>query len=114
MRKLNRLATPLIAVAIMSSVPFVALAQNSQAGNQPQNNTAVQEWNSPPAGTEQAQQGYRDGIEAAKLDALAKRKIDAKSSHLYQHPPVKGDARDAYRSAFESGYQAAVKHGAAS
>jgi hypothetical protein len=113
MSKLNRLATPLIAVAIMSSVPFVSLAQNSQAGNDTKNN-AVQEWNAPPPGTEQAQQGYRDGIEAAKLDTLAKRKIDAKSSHLYQHPPVKGDARDAYRSAFESGYQAALKHGASS
>jgi hypothetical protein len=113
MSKLNRLATPLIAVAIMSSVPFVALAQNSQAGNETKNN-AVQEWNAPPAGTEQSQQGYRDGIEAAKLDMLAKRKIDAKASHLYQHPPVKGDARDAYRSAFEAGYQAALKHGATS
>jgi hypothetical protein len=113
MSKLTRIATPLIAVAIMSSAPFIALAQNSQTGNQ--TSTAAQEWNSPPAGTEQAQQGYRDGIEAAKLDTLAKRKIDAKSSHLYVHPPVKGkDATDAYRSAFESGYQAALKHGAAS
>jgi len=113
MSKLTRIATPLIAVAIMSSVPFIALAQNSQAGNQTQN-TATQDWNTPPAGTEQAQQGYRDGIEAAKLDKLANRKIDAKVSHLYVHPPVKGDARDAYRSAFEAGYQAAVAHGAAS
>jgi hypothetical protein len=113
MSKLTRIATPLIAVAIMSSVPFIALAQNSQAGNQTQN-TATQDWNTPPAGTEQAQQGYRDGIEAAKLDKLANRKIDAKASHLYVHPPVKGDARDAYRSAFEAGYQAAVAHGAAS
>jgi hypothetical protein len=113
MSKLTRIATPLIAVAIMSSVPFIALAQNSQAGNQTQN-TAMQDWNTPPAGTEQAQQGYRDGIEAAKLDKLANRKIDAKASHLYVHPPVKNDARDAYRSAFEAGYQAAVAHGAAS
>jgi hypothetical protein len=113
MSKLTRIATPLIAVAIMSSVPFMALAQNSQAGNQTQTN-ATQDWNTPPAGTEQAQQGYRDGIEAAKLDTLAKRKVDAKASHLYQHPPVKGDARDAYRSAFEAGYAAAVAHGATS
>jgi hypothetical protein len=97
----------------MSSAPIIALAQNSQAGNQTQNN-ATQDWNTPPAGTEQAQQGYRDGIEAAKLDTLAKRKVDAKSSHLYQHPPVKGDARDAYRSSFEAGYAAALAHGAVS
>jgi hypothetical protein len=113
MSKLTRFATPLIAVALMSSAPIIALAQNSQAGNQTQNN-ATQDWNTPPAGTEQAQQGYRDGIEAAKLDTLAKRKVDAKSSHLYQHPPVKGDARDAYRSSFEAGYAAALAHGAVS
>jgi len=114
MSKLTRIATPLIAVAIMSSVPFVTLAQNSQAGNQTQN-SATQDWNTPPPGTEQAQQGFRDGIEAAKLDTLAKRKIDAKASHLYVHPPVKGaEAVNAYRSAFEAGYAAAIKHGATS
>ncbi len=113
MSKLTRIATPLMAVAIMSSAPFMALAQNSQSGNQTQNST-MQDWNTPPAGTEQAQQGYRDGIEAAKLDKLANRKIDAKTSHLYVNPPVKKDARDAYRNAFESGYKAAVEHGAAS
>jgi hypothetical protein len=114
MKKLIRIATPLMAVAIMSSVPFMALAQSSQVGNQTQNN-ATQDWNTPPAGTEQAQQGYRDGILAAKLDTAAKRKIDAKASHLYLHPPVKGnDAQNAYRSSFEAGYQAALQHGATS
>ena len=113
MSKLTRMATPLMAVAIMSSVPFLALAQNSQSGNQTQN-TAVQDWNTPPPGTEQAQQGYRDGIEAAKLDKLANRPISFKTSHLYVNPPVKKDARDSYRSAFQSGYEAAVAHGPAS
>jgi hypothetical protein len=115
MSKFTRIATPLIAVAIMSSVPFMTLAQNSPAGNPTQNSTTqTEDWNTPPAGTEQAQQGFRDGIEAAKLDAAAKRKIDAKASHLYVHPPVKGnDAVSAYRSAFEAGYQAQLKHAGA-
>src|ERR1700722_3704809 len=103
MSKLTRFATPLMAVAIMSSVPFLALAQNSQSGNQTQN-TAVQDWNTPPPGTEQAQQGYRDGIEAAKLDKLTNRPVSFKTSHLYLNPPVKKDARDAYPSASQSGY----------
>jgi hypothetical protein len=110
MKKFTRIATPLIAVAIMTSVPFMTLAQGSPAGNQTQY-SATQDWNTPPPGTEQAQQGYRDGIEAAKLDTAAKRKIDAKASHLYLKPPVKGaDAVNAYRSAFEAGYAAAVQH----
>jgi hypothetical protein len=113
-KHLTRIATPLIAVAMMSSAPFMAMAQTSPSGNQTQTN-ATQDWNTPPAGTEQAQQGYRDGIQAAKLDTLAKRKTDAKSSHLYVHPPVKGDdAVNAYRSAFESGYTAAMRHGTTS
>lgn len=106
MNKLTRIATPLVAVALMSSVPFMTLAQTSQ----PTTN-ATQDWNTPPAGTEQAQQGFRDGIEAAKLDKVANRKVDAKSSHLYLHPPVKGAAVSEYRSAFQTGYDAAVKHG---
>ncbi|WP_158794520.1 hypothetical protein [Granulicella sp. L60] len=105
MKKLIRIATPLIAVALMSGAPLFAHAQNNQATT-----SQVQDWNTPPAGTEQAQQGYRDGLQAAQLDKAAKRKIDAKSSHLYVHPPVKGTARDEYRSSFVSGYEAAVKH----
>jgi outer membrane murein-binding lipoprotein Lpp len=105
MKKLIRIATPLIAVALMSGAPLFAHAQNNQAAT-----SQVQDWNTPPAGTEQAQQGYRDGLQAAQLDKAAKRKIDAKSSHLYVHPPVKGAVRDEYRSSFVSGYEAAVKH----
>ena len=52
----------------------------------------------------------KDGIEAAKLDKAAKRKIDAKSSHLYKNPPVKGAAKDEYRANFEKGYQAQLEH----
>ncbi len=105
MKKLIRIATPLMAVALLSGAPLFAQAQNNQVQN-----SQIQDWNTPPAGTEQAQQGYRDGIEAAKLDKAANRKIDAKSSHLYVHPPVKGTARDEYRSSFAAGYDAAVKH----
>ena len=110
MKKLMRIATPLIAVAMMTGVPMLSLAQNTQTQN-----SSTQDWNTPPAGTEQAQAGYRDGIEAAKLDATAKRKIDAKSSYLYLHPKVKkGPERDAYLQNFEAGYNAAVQHGATS
>lgn len=104
--KLNRIAAPLMAVVLMSGAPILAHAQNSQN----QNSAAVQDWNTPPAGTEQAQQGFRDGIEAAKLDKAAKRKIDARSSHLYKNPPVKGAARQDYRDSFEKGYQAQLQH----
>jgi len=114
MRRTTRIAMPLLAVALMSSASFMALAQNSLTGNKTET-TATDAMNAQVAATPQSQQGYRDGMEAAKLDALAKRKVDAKASHLYVHPPVKGkDATDAYRSGFEAGYQAAVKQASAS
>jgi len=87
----------------MSGAPFFAHAQTNQE-------TTAQSWNTPPPGTEQAQSAYRDGVEAAQLDMTAKRKVDARLSHLYVHPPVKGPARDEYRSSFIAGYEAAVKH----
>ena len=105
MKKTIRIATPLIAVALMSGASFFAHAQDKQTPT-----TLSQSWNTPPAGTEQAQSAYRDGVEAAQLDKAAHRKIDAKSSHLYLHPPVKGAARDEYRTNFTAGYEAAVKH----
>jgi len=105
MNKTIRIATPLLAVALMSGASFFAHAQDKQAPAAPS-----QSWNTPPAGTEQAQSAYRDGVEAAQLDKAAHRKIDAKSSHLYLHPPVKGAARDEYRTNFTAGYDAAVKH----
>ena len=109
MKKMIRFTAPLIAVALMSIAPAFVRAQATSQNNQTQNAPAA-EWNTPPAGTEQSQQGYRDGIEALQLDRAAKRKIDAKVSHLYVHPPVKGSAKDEYRSSFTAGYEAAQKH----
>jgi hypothetical protein len=116
MSKLSRIATPLIAVAMMSSVPSMLLAQATPAATPTQASatqaSATQDWNTPPAGTEQAQQGYRDGITGAKLDKLTNRKIGATTSHQYLHPPVKSNLQADYRTSFIVGYEAAVKNGA--
>jgi hypothetical protein len=109
MKKLIRFAAPLIAVALFSGAS--SIYAQAPSGNQNQNPAAEQQdWNTPPPGTEQAQQGYRDGIEAAKLDKLAHRPVDPKVSHLYVHPPVKGAAVADYRTSFENGYKAALKN----
>jgi hypothetical protein len=101
----NRIAASLMAAALFTGASSL-YAQNP---TQNQNTATAQDWNTPPAGTEQAG-AYRDGIEAAKLDKLANRKVDAKASHLYVHPPVKGAAQAAYRTSFEQGYNAALKN----
>ena len=92
-------------VALMSGASLFAHAQDNQAPT-----AQSHSWNTPPPGTEQAQSAYRDGIEAAQLDKAAHRKIDAKSSHLYVHPPVKSASRQEYRTSFTAGYEAEVKH----
>jgi hypothetical protein len=104
MKKLTRIATPLIAVVLMSGAPLFAHAQNQQP------TTETQSWNTPPPGTEQEQSAYRDGVQSALADKLANRKVDAKSSNLYVHPPVKKEHRDKYRDSFVAGYETAVKH----
>jgi hypothetical protein len=105
MKKLIRIATPLIAVALMSGATLLAHAQNNQAPT-----TESRSWNTPPPGTEQAQAAYRDGVESAQIDKTAQRKVDARTSYKYLHPPVKSSARDDYRANFVAGYEAAVKH----
>ena len=95
-------------IALMSGASLCAFAQSTQAQVQAQS----QDRSTLSAASEQNQQGYHDGMQAAQLDKAAKRKIDAKSSHLYVHPPVKGAARDEYRSSFVAGYEAALKHDA--
>lgn len=108
MNKAIRFTAPVIALALMSIAPAFVRAQATTNNNQTQNASA-EDWDTPPAGTEQAQ-AYRDGIQALQLDTAAKRKIDAQSSYLYLHPPVKGAAKDQYRASFVAGYQAAMKH----
>jgi hypothetical protein len=96
--KTIRFATPLIAVAMFAGTSMVALAQTAQ--------------NSAPAASSMSmnpeqEQAFRDGQEALKMDTAAKRKIDATASHLYVHPPVKKEQREAYRATFRKGYEKA-------
>lgn len=112
MKKLVCNALPLVAVVIFASTSMMGLAQDSRRGSdtqQQQSTTA--DWATPPPGNPLAQQGYRDGVQAATLDRLASRPIDPKVSHLYVHPPAKGEEREPYRAAFVAGYQAALQHG---
>ncbi len=113
MSKLTRIATPLIAVAIMSSVPFMTLAQNSPNGNATQSST-TQDWKTAPAGNAQTQKGYLDGIESAMLDRIAKRKIGATTSFRYVHPPIKSSLQYEYRAGFVAGYAAQLDHASTS
>jgi hypothetical protein len=103
MDKMTRIAMPLIAAAVMTA-PMMMTAQSSTMSNQNNNQSSM---NMPAA--DQNSQAYKDGIEAAKLDTVAKRKVDPTASYLYNHPPVKKAAdKEAYRNTFSQGYKAAL------
>jgi hypothetical protein len=110
MRNNNRFATSLMALTLLSGLPMAALAQSAQA---PTTQSTDTDFNAPAPGSEQYA-AYKDGMDAAKLDTAARRKIDPKASHLYVHPPVNSKARDKYRTNFEAGYKAALQKGATS
>ena len=105
MKHVIRIATPLIAVALMGSAPFFARAQN-----QPATTTENSSWQTPPPGTKDAQAAYTSGVQSALADKLANRPVDAKTSRLYVHPPVKKQSIEEYRSNFVAGYESAAKH----
>ena len=69
-------------MAVATDLPFAESNPNQR--NPGQEHTAGRE-------RSRRNRATRDDIQAAKLDTLANRRIDAKSSHLYVHPPVKGD-----------------------
>ncbi len=105
MKKMTGFATPLMAAVLMMGATVATHAQSGTPNTQEPNAAAM------PTGNPEAQQAYEDGKMAAKLDTVAKRPIDAKTSHLYKKPPVKGAAQANYRSAFEKGYNDALKSG---
>jgi hypothetical protein len=110
MKSTLKVATSLMAVAMMT-VPMMALAQSSQQGNvSMQQSNMNEDWSTAPAGM--TPDGYKAGIDAAKLDKLVQRPMDPKLGAMYKNPPVSKSQRDAYRAAFVAGYQAAVQHGA--
>lgn len=56
-----------------------------------------------------AQQGYHDGVEAARRDMSAGRSPDVGRHPRFRNPPVDPPLRDDYRHGFRDGYQAAFR-----
>ena len=109
MSRTTRIAIPLLAVALLSSAPFIAHAQNSFFGSKtvPTSAYTVNVRDLALPGPDRA---YQDGMLGARLDTLARRNIAPETSHLYLHPPVRGKgAKGAYRTEFAAGYEAALR-----
>ena len=112
MSRTKTLATPVLAVALLSGASLSAPAQNSFFGNKPVSTSAgtvnVRELALPGAA-----HAYEDGMLGARLDTMTRRRVGATTSHLYLHPPVKGrEAKGTYRAEFTAGYEAALRRSA--
>jgi hypothetical protein len=105
--KSNRLAVPLLAIALATpgfvvAQPYAPPAQGyGQAGG----------WDAPPQEFKDIQrQGYHDGVEGARKDFDNHRKPDVNNRDEYRHPHVPSSARSDYREGFRRGYDTAMEH----
>jgi len=65
----------------------------------------------PPAYTAIAQQGYHDGVEAARRDIAKGMAPDAARHPRFRNPPVPPPAWEDYRHGFREGYRAMFRNG---
>ena len=65
----------------------------------------------PPAYSEAAQQGYREGVHAAQRDMGNGLRPDAARHPRFNNPPVPPPLREDYRHGFREGYQAVYNGG---
>jgi len=71
----------------------------------------VEAYPPPPAYSEAAQQGYRDGVHAAQRDMREGLRPDVDRHPRFRNPPVPPPLRDDYRHAFHEGYDRVVHGG---
>jgi hypothetical protein len=65
----------------------------------------------PPAYSEAAQQGYRDGVAAAQRDIRGGLSQDADRHPRFRNPPVPPPLAEDYRNGFREGYRAVFRGG---
>jgi hypothetical protein len=65
----------------------------------------------PPGYTQVAEQGYHDGVEAARRDIAQGRAPNAQRHPRFRNPPVPPPAFEDYRHGFREGYRAAYHNG---
>ena len=112
----NRLATPALALALMSTA-VSALAQYAPPPPQgygpppPREGYGQGGWDAPPQELrEVARQGFRDGLIGAQRDIENHRRPNVNNRDEYRHPHIAPNFRDDYRVGFRRGYDVGIAH----
>src|SRR5580698_2183985 len=110
--KLNRLALPVLALALGTTGMVMAEGNGAPQGPPPPGyGQGPGGWDAPPQEFREVQrQGFHDGIEGARKDYDNHRRPDVENREEYRHPPVSHDVRHDYREGFRRGYEAAMQH----
>lgn len=107
--KIQRFAVPATALLAM----LVPAAHRVIAAPAPQDQVYVQDrgWEAPPSEYNEVQRlGYHDGMKGARHDFDNHRQPDPRNRDEYRNPHVEYELRDAYRDAFQRGYEVAASH----
>lgn len=113
MKKMMAVSISSVALAaVMSVIPAHAQQYGPPPGPpQGYQQGPQQQWDAPPAGfNELNRRAFHDGMDAARNDWMAHRKMDPRFNAMYRRPPAPRPLRDEYRSSFARGYQVAMEH----
>lgn len=111
MKSSIRLAAPLLALAVCAA-PALSMSAQPYGPSGPvgyyQDHPG---WDMPPAEFHEiARRGFHDGLDAARHDMEAHRRLDVYRHPMYRRPPVPFRARVEYRRGFARGYDVALRH----
>ena len=110
MGNLGRLASSSMIVLLLGSTGAIS-AQYAQPQGPPPQAYAAGGWDAPPSEyNEVSRRGFHDGLEGARKDYENHRQPNVNNRDEYRHPNVEKGLRADYRTGFERGYDAGVRH----
>ncbi len=112
--KLNRFATPFLALALLGTTGSIVAQQYGPPQGPPPGygqGPGPGGWDVPPREYRDVQrQGFHDGIEGARKDVENHRRPNVNNRDEYRHPNVPGNVRRDYKQAFRQGYNTGMQH----
>jgi len=113
MRTSKNILTSLVFAAVLFAIPSTSMhaQQGPPPPPPPYPGYGSEPWSEPPQELQGVERkGFHEGIEGARKDYENHRPPSVENRDEYRHPSVPHRDRDAYRAAFQRGYQVGVEH----